>query len=148
MLLNSEAGFMFSAGELWAFYPPRRIALKLASCRRLNCSCGATSSLVSSHVKYISVSLQVCWGGHSGPSIINRKPVSIINTVMGGGGGVVNGVEMVHYPSARSLLSFCVRMSSAGDLLFLLWCLQEKHRTMRVRGQEPASPRQLLLAPG
>lgn len=31
------------------------------------------------------------------------------------GGGVVNGVETVHYPSARSLLSFCARMLSAGE---------------------------------
>lgn len=140
MVLNSEAGFTFSARELWAFYPPRRKALKPASWRTPNCSCGAASWLISSHVKYISVSLQVCWGGHSGPSIINPKPVSIINAAAAGGGGVVNGVETVHYPSARSLLSICVRMSSAGNLLFLLWCLQEKHRTMRVCGQELASP--------
>ena len=74
-------------------------------------SCSAASFLVSSHVKFISVSLQVCRGGHSGPSIIPRKPLSIINTVIVGGGGGINGAEMVHYPSARSLLSFCVRMS-------------------------------------
>lgn len=50
-----------------------------------------------------------------------------------------NGVETVHYPSAWSLLSFCVRMWSAGNLPFLLWCLQEKHRTMQVCDQDPAS---------
>lgn len=53
------------------------------------------------------MSLQVCWGGHSGPSIINRKPASIINTVTAGGVGVLLMVSQRYIipPPARSCLS-------------------------------------------
>lgn len=54
------------------------------------------------------------------------------------GGSVVNGVEMVEYPSAHSLLSFCTRMSSAGELAVSVVVFTGK--TLNNAGPWPAFP--------